>query len=52
MDVKHTSKRHQIDKRDFPQMQIGKKVKERLEIPENRTIVFNVHKVEILTKVL
>ena len=29
------------------QMKIGKMVKERLEIPENQTIVFNVHKVVI-----
>ena len=28
-------------------MNIGKMVKERLEIPENKTIVFNVHKVVI-----
>ena len=31
----------------LPQMKIGKMVKERLEIPENQTIVFNVHKVVI-----
>ena len=31
----------------FPQMKIGKMVKERLEIPENQTIVFNVHKVSL-----
>ena len=31
----------------LPQMKIGKLVKERLEIPENQTIVFNVHKVVI-----
>ena len=29
----------------FPQLNIGKMVKERLGIPENKSIVFNVHKV-------
>ena len=36
----------------FPQMKIGKMVKERLEIPENQTIVFNVHKVVISSNIL